>query len=288
MKESNNIIFRLEEYFDNGETKELVPSTGVSGILNVSAINLFNKASEEAAQLEQTKIIDGITPVSRYRINDTTEILFSSNFITDDDGYNSVDLTKMLTNSTFIKFYQKYKGEITLSITIEIPKTDKYAVFVDNFKILPSWKSEKYEITFESYDYYQNDDTIIISPIGDRVTDFATLRQTYKTFEETYTLIKKQYESQISGEVDLEIDTVEIYEPKSFKTVITRLLEFQLGTLQPAIEYTKTAKLTTEFDRLNTIDKLINLMSGMYPNITIDDGEGIPYNSDKALNIKTL
>ena len=116
----------------------------------------------------------------------------------------------------------------------------------------------------------------------------ATIRETYKTVEENYLLVKKQYESQVSGDVDLEIDTAETYEPTTFKNVITRLLEFQVGTLQPALEYTKTAKLTTEYDRLNTMDKLINILSKMYPNITIDDGEGIPYNSDKSLNSKTL
>ena len=284
MAENNTIFFKLEEYYDNDGSKELQASTGVSGKVNISVINLLNK--ETAA--DQPREVVGITPLSRYTINDTTENLFSVSFITDDDGYTKVDLSKMLLNTTFIKFYQRYKGEVTLNVTIEIPKTDKYNVFVGNVKITPSWKKEESGIIFESYDYYNNDDTIILSPIEDKVTDLATLRQTYKTVEENYLLVKKRYESQIVGEVDLEIDTTETYEPKTLKTVITRLLEFQVGTLQPALEYTKTAKLTTEYDRLNTMDKLVNILSKMYPNIKIDDGEGIPYNSDKSLNSKTL
>ena len=284
MAENNTIFFKLEEYYDNDGSKELQASTGVSGKVNISVINLLNK--ETAA--DQPREVVGITPLSRYTINDTTENLFSVSFITDGDGYTKVDLSKMLLNTTFIKFYQRYKGEVTLNVTIEIPKTDKYNVFVGNVKITPSWKKEESGIIFESYDYYNNDDTIILSPIEDKVTDLATLRQTYKTVEENYLLVKKRYESQIVGEVDLEIDTTETYEPKTLKTVITRLLEFQVGTLQPALEYTKTAKLTTEYDRLNTMDKLVNILSKMYPNIKIDDGEGIPYNSDKSLNSKTL
>jgi hypothetical protein len=284
MAENNIITFRLEENVNNGETKELAPSTRVSGEVNISVINLLNKE----IVVDQPKEVGGLTPLSRYRINDTTEILFNVNFITDDNGYANIDLTKMLTNNTFIKFYQKYKGEITLNVTIEIPKTEKYNVFVDSIKITPSLKREEFGITFEPYNYYENDDTIILSLIEDKTTDLATLRQTYKTVEENYLLVKKQYESQTIGDVDLEIDTVETYEPTSFKAVITRLLEFQVGTLQPALDYTKTAKLTTEYDRLNTMNKLINIMSRMYPNITIEDGEGIPYNSDSALNTKTL
>jgi hypothetical protein len=284
MAENNTIFFKLEEYYDNDGSEELQASTDVSGKVNISVINLLNK--ETAA--DQPREVVGLTPLSRYTINDTTENLFSVSFITDDDGYTKVDLSKMLLNTTFIKFYQKYKGEVTLNVTIEIPKTDKYNVFVGNAKITPSWKKEESGIIFESYDYYNNDDTIILSPIEDKVTDLATLRQTYKTVEENYLLVKKRYESQIVGEVDLEIDTTETYEPKSLKTVITRLLEFQVGTLQPALEYTKTAKLTTEYDRLNTMDKLVNILSKMYPNITIEDGEGIPYNSDIDPKLETL
>jgi hypothetical protein len=278
MSKYNLISFKLEEYYNNEGAEELLASTGVSGKVNISVINLLNKGDDEISQPKEGV---GLTPSSRYIINDTTENLFSVNFITDDSGFANIDLTGLLRNNTFIKFYQKYKGEVTLSLTIEIPKTERYKVFVGNIKITPSWVREETGIAFEDYDYYRNDGTITLLPIEDKITDLATLRRTYKTVEQNYLLVKKQYESQISGEIELEIDTFETYEPKNFKTVITRLLEFQVGTLQPALEYTKTTKLTTEYDRLNTMDKLINILSKMYPNITIDDGEGIPYDDKK-------
>lgn len=305
MEESNKIIFRLEEYYNNDGSKELMGSAGVSGKLNISAINLLNKAAAELTQdsvsadqggvrvvgneiLTEEKLpnnFTGVSTLSRNTINDTTENIFSVGFITNNEGYGNIDLSKMVTNPTFIKFYQKYKGQITLNITIEIPKTEKYKVFVGNVKITPSWYGEKEEIIFESYDYYDKNGSIVLSPIENTVTNLAMLRQVYKTVEDNYLLVKKQYESQISGEVDLEIDTLETYEPKSFKAVITRLLEFQVGTLQPALDYTKTTKLTTEYDRLNTMDRLISILCRMYPNITIEDGEGIPYNS--SIDIKS-
>ena len=270
MGDYNKVIFKLEEYYDNRGNQELIASTGVKGITSIS-LNYIKEKNEKGSI-----------------INDATETLINVDFVTDDDGYAEIDLTKLLRITAFIKFFQKYKGDVTLSVTMEIPKTEIYNVFVDNFKIKPNWGKSENGAPFENYEYYNNDDTIILSPIGDKITDLVTLRQTYKTVEENYLLVKKQYESQVSGDVDLEIDTVETYEPTTFKNVITRLLEFQVGTLQPALEYTKTAKLTTEYDRLNTMDKLVNILSKMYPNITIDDGEGIPYNSDKSLNSKTL
>ena len=277
-KELNRIIFKFVENYNNEGEKELIASVGVRGNFNVSIINLSNKNNAEESQ--PLELEGKITP-SRYTINDKTENLFSVEFITDSEGYGVVELTRLLSNPTFLKFYQKYKGEVTLSITIEIPKTEKYKVFVENFKITPTWDMGEEGLRFEPYDYYRNDGEITLSPIEDRVTDFATLRQKYKTIEDSYLLVKKQYESQIVGEIDIEIDTVEDYEPKKFKNVITRLLEFQVGTLQPAIEYTKTAKLTKEYERLNTISKLVDILSKMYPNIKIDDGEGIPYSSEK-------
>ena len=289
-RELNNIIFRLEEYeiFGSASADTLIASPNVNGTVYVSAINLLTQDSTFAEATtkdlaDQTRTSDPNKVPFRYIINDTTDNLLNVNFTTDAAGYASINLTKMLTNPTFIKFYQKYKSKITLNITIEIPKTVKYNVFVNNIKITPTWLVTEQQIDFESYNYYENDNTIILSLIEDKVTNLATLRQTYKTVEDNYLLIKKQFESLISGDVDLEIDTVKAYEPKTFKNVITRLLEFQLATLHPAIEYTKTAKMTKEYNRLTSINNLVNALTKQYSDITIDDGEGIPYNTSNKL-----
>jgi hypothetical protein len=264
----NNIIFKI----DGSDVPDL-QLNGIKGTIVVAAINLLDAERADTASASKDT---SLRP--QYIINDSTENLYSVNFVTDEEGVISIDLTTMLRNTQFIKFYQKYKGKVSFNVTIEIPKTDTYNVFVGNAKITIELKREEGSITFENYDY-SREDTFTLSPIADRVTDLATLRQTYKTVEANYLLIKKQFESQTVGEIDLEIDTANPYEPKTFKNVITRLLEFQVGTLTPAIEYTKTAKLTTENERLNTINKLINIICKMYPKITIEDGEGIPYDN---------
>jgi hypothetical protein len=264
----NNIIFKI----DGSDVPDL-QLNGIKGTIVVAAINLLDAERADTASASKDTLLR-----PQYIINDSTENLYSVNFVTDEEGVISIDLTTMLRNTQFIKFYQKYKGKVSFNVTIEIPKTDTYNVFVGNAKITIELKREDTGIRFENYDY-SREDTFTLSPIADRVTDLATLRQTYKTVEANYLLIKKQFESQTVGEIDLEIDTANPYEPKTFKNVITRLLEFQVGTLTPAIEYTKTAKLTTENERLNTINKLINIICKMYPKITIEDGEGIPYDN---------
>ena len=277
----NNIIFKIEGSAANSEfeTVELggQSSETFRGTITVSAINLSDDGGALTTGDGKTRVSDG--PLLRYSINDSTANLFTTNFVTNDSGSVSIDLTTMLQNVKFIKFYQKYKGKVTFNVTIEIPKTDTYNVFVGNAKIAPEFKDSDNGINFDSYNYYEKDDVITLSPLADKITDLATLRQTYKTIEDTYLIFKQRYESQTAGDADLEIDTVETYEPTTFKNVITRLLEFQVGTLQPALDYTTTAKLTTEYDRLNTINKLINIVCRMYPNITIEDGEGIPYDT---------
>lgn len=280
----NNIIFKFEGASNSASMLQLRASDIFKGTVTVAAINLLNNQFNGGLILNgDTATGTGMFPISRYIINDNTENLYTVNFVTNRDGLVSIDLTEMLRNTKFIKFYQKYNGHITLNVTIEIPKTNTYNVFVDNVKITPDFKDTIAGIEFSGYNYFEQEEVITVSAIEDKITDLATLRQTYKTVEENYLLAKKQYESQVTDDVDLEIDTVEMYEPKTFKNVITRLLEFQVGTLQPAIEYTNTAKLTTENERLTIIDKLVNLVAGQYPDIRIEDGEGIPYNIETAL-----
>ena len=282
----NTIIFKIEGSAGTSEFQSLVlggqSAESIRGTITVAALNLSEDKDGSVLTTPGDKTRIPSSTLTRDIINDSTENLATINFVTEDSGSASIDLSDMMQNAKFIKFYQKYKGEITLSVTIKIPKTDTYNVFVGNNKLTPAWKLEESQISFDGYVY---DETIILSPISDKITDLATLRQTYKTAEANYLLIKKQFESQTVGDVDLEIDTVETYEPTTFKNVITRLLEFQVGTLQPAIDYTTTAKLSVERDRLNTINKLIIIVCKMYPNITIEDGEGIPYDTDGQIDI---
>jgi hypothetical protein len=90
----------------------------------------------------------------------------------------------------------------------------------------------------------------------------------------------QNYQAQlIAQSAELILSTYD-YEPDSFTKVITRLLEFQQGTLVTALDFTRNADLTqlnSLLGSVNGIDYEINSLSGLYPSITIEDGEGIPY-----------
>jgi hypothetical protein len=90
----------------------------------------------------------------------------------------------------------------------------------------------------------------------------------------------QNYQAQlIAQSAELILSTYD-YEPDSFTKVITRLLEFQQGTLITALDFTRNADLTQLYNLLgptNGIQNEIESLAGLYPSITIEDGEGIPY-----------
>lgn len=95
-----------------------------------------------------------------------------------------------------------------------------------------------------------------------------------------YEVQLKNYQSQlIAQSPDLILSTYD-YQPNNFTKVITRLLEFQEGTLITSLDFARNADLTQLYSLLgpvNGIDYEINSLSGLYPSIDIEDGEGIPY-----------
>jgi hypothetical protein len=85
------------------------------------------------------------------------------------------------------------------------------------------------------------------------------------------------YQSQlIAQSLDLILSTAD-YQPNSFTKVITRLLEFHEGTLLTSLDYSNNANLTELSDLLTILQTEIEDIAGLYPSITIEDGEGIPY-----------
>ena len=95
---------------------------------------------------------------------------------------------------------------------------------------------------------------------------------------DAYLNTKAIYDSLIANADIINPEQLETYEPAVAENYITRALEFQLGTITPAIRYATAAGLAEDLDYLNRINKFINLYAGLYPTITINDGEGMPYN----------
>ena len=217
-----------------------------------------------------------LTATSGSVVVDSSEIISSQNFRIGDNGTIIIQLKSDWFTDALRKFINKYGNsnwQIKFKVIInlnrgEFPKNTYKDVIYISF------------IDTEIGSFEQPNDPNITriltdSEISNNILD---IKSNFKTIEEEYILAKKQYEAQLKSNIDISIDVVNKYEPKTFKNIITRLLEFQEGTINPALDYTKVAGLDIEYKRLETMNKLINSLTKMYPSITIDDGEGIPYN----------
>lgn len=280
LNENGDILFKfLTNVTSEGSQSISIPvSEGTSGVVMVGLV----------ATSEQVGLVEGEATVKepilgRYTIIDSTDFLFKQEFKTDSDGFVIINLDKTLSTTDAIRFYRNYseKYAVALKIIIEIPKNDNYDYSITSDNIRVEWNKDVKFPQFKSINYSNYNDNIYLEPVGTTATNFTQLRAQYKTAEEKYLLIKQRYESEvISNIIDVELPVNDTYEPVNFTQVITRLLEFQSGTLIPGISHAKKLNLETEHKRLDTINKLINNITRMYPKITIDDGEGIPYSKE--------
>ena len=90
----------------------------------------------------------------------------------------------------------------------------------------------------------------------------------------------KNYQAQLIAQSDELILSTYNYQPTNFTYVVTRLLEFQQGTLITSLDFAQNANLTQLYNLLgptNGIQNEIESLAGLYPSINIEDGEGIPY-----------
>jgi hypothetical protein len=276
LNENGDILFELlTNVTSEGSQSISVPvSEGTSGVVMVGLIALPKQDSEEAQATTKEPIL------GRYTIIDSTDFLFKQEFKTDSDGYVVINLDKTLSTTDAIRFYRNYseKYMVALKIIIEIPKNDNYDYSITSDNIEVGWIKDLKFPQFKSINYSNYNDAIYLEALGSTVINFTQLKSQYKTAENNYLQIKKRYESEvISNIVDVELPINDTYEPVNFSQVVTRLLEFQTGTLVPGMSHAKSLNLETEYKRLDTLNKVINSLTRMYPKITIDDGEGIPY-----------
>jgi hypothetical protein len=280
LNETGDILFKfLTNVVSEGSQSISIPvSEGTSGVVMVGLV----------ATSEQIGLVEGEAAVKepilgRYTIIDSTDFLFKQEFKTDSDGFVIINLDKTLSTTDAIRFYRNYseKYAVALKIIIEIPKNDNYDYSITSDNIRAEWNKDVKFPQFKSINYSNYNDAIYLEPVGTTATNFTQLRAQYKTAEEKYLLIKQRYESEVTSNIiDVELPVNDTYEPVNFTQVITRLLEFQSGTLIPGISHAKKLNLETEYKRLDTVNKLINSITRMYPKITIDDGEGIPYSKE--------
>jgi hypothetical protein len=239
---------------------------------------------------------------------DSSEIFFNRNINTDNKGNLAIDLDRdMNTSKIFRTFWAKWSrrcGEIghgepptsTFYFGLQISQTFKgdanYAGFsYTNNIFVPSFENRGFTKDGISCSpktcepYYFNFWDIDAEKQSVKNLVFNQEQITEKQVKAAQTKIDyevqlKNYQSQLIAQSSELILSTYDYQPDSFTKVITRLLEFQQGTLVTSLDFARNADLTQLYSLLgpvNGIDYEINSLTGLYPSIDIEDGEGIPY-----------
>ena len=220
---------------------------------------------------------------SNYKEMLNSGVLLSQKFESDENGNTVIDLTTMMSNKNFIKLINSYQDKYSfiLNIKVSVFKTEKYypynGIITNEFDY--NLNRENGEITFNTLFL----DKITLESLEVKYS-LSELKSELKRIEDLYTITKSNIEQKISlSDKEIEIVT-EDYEPINFNYVVTRLLEFKEGTLNAGLTFCEQFGLKKELEILKTIDRNVLRMSELYPKLTLDDGEGIPYSGpDKAV-----
>lgn len=200
-----------------------------------------------------------------------------------------LDFSNFLNNTNTSKFYTYWISRSKLTPAIEIifniPTTDSYLAkttrIVLDLKDNIVYDEKSSSLKFESE--LENQEITLISK--NEQIDFKEMRSNFLNKEREYIVAKQEYETILkSSTANVVMPQQESYYPSEFKSVITRALEFKHGTLDPAKIFTTDAKLENESKLIDMLIKTITRLSSLYPDITIDDGEGQPYQSEKIID----
>jgi hypothetical protein len=229
------------------------------------------------------KVDVSLAAYDKDRLLYTSDSFGYTKFVTEGDGIGVINMTDLLKSSEkqariFSDLYKKYT--LGLILTISTESTDRFEGFAKAIQLSKiEWIERPF--TFPAIEYFKETEIFDLSPIEDRVDNIRDLRANIKQTQMKYLAMKAEYDAQVRNNVDLKLDRSNPWEPATFKNVLTRILEFQAGTLLPAIEYAKVAELDQIQQRLQIVQDLFVVILQDYPKITIDDGEGMPYMDGK-------
>ena len=221
----------------------------------------------------------------------TSSVLQNITGVSNSEGEVILNSDKIIQTKEFTKYWELYLDDVVArgeSGTFELKSkttskpTDNYSSFSNIIEFSLSDNSKdigKDEKTgFYSIPEISYHKTIVLLSIDDSEVDIDTLEKNFRDAEDTYITTKKIFEENLKL-----VDTSKIfekltdYEPSNWTKVITRLLEFEEGTLDAGLRFCKKTGLDEEFKRLDMIKTSILYIKNLYPDISISDGEGIPY-----------
>jgi hypothetical protein len=244
-----------------------------------------NYSVKVIAVLANTKGTEGQARGAAYT---SDEIDLEPNFLTtDSNGIIEVDVTDVFSDSTFLQIWQKFNNlknyNVSIQIELESEKQEIGPYMYISQTNIPQMLSA-YNVTVLDGDYSYPDlqywDEYESFEIDEIVIDEELLKaiQSKKLdSQRKYINSLQDFQNEIASQATLQIPVLNEYNPINITQVITRCLELSVGTVENGLTYTTEAGLVGPTTRLNKIKTLINQISNLYPTITIEDGEGIPY-----------
>jgi hypothetical protein len=244
-----------------------------------------NYSVKVIAVLANTKGTEGQARGAAYT---SDEIDLEPNFLTtDSNGIIEVDVTDVFSDSTFLQIWQKFSNlknyNVSIQISLESEKEEIGGYLYISQTNIPQMLSA-YNVTLKDGDYSYPDlqywDEYESFEIDEIVIDEELLKaiQAKKLdIQRKYINSLQDFQNEIASQATLQIPVLNEYNPINITQIITRCLELSVGTVENGLTYTTEAGLVGPTTRLNKIKTLINQISNLYPTITIDDGEGIPY-----------
>jgi hypothetical protein len=216
-----------------------------------------------------------------------SEVLLDGTETTDSNGYIQVDVTNMFTDEQFIQIFTKYanlKGyNVSILITLMTEKQQIGPIIYLGKTEIPK-ELLGYNVVLKGVTYSYNDldysDVYQDYYINEVVIDAEGLKkaQSQKNIaQKDYIEKLTSFQGDIQSQGILLIPTLNRYNPINITQVITRCLELNVGCVENALTYSRDAAVVAETNRLNGIQNTIEQISNLYPNISIEQGEGLPY-----------
>jgi hypothetical protein len=235
--------------------------TGKDAVSGTFTLNLQAKDDRDII-LDSTDILFK-QPLSEYRISESSWV-----------GQISAD--ELIKNNKYIEFVKIYneKTKLFLNIIIYTNKTENYKSTIISQPVEIKWDERLEGFNFQDIDIDKNFE---LPSLNYDTETISKLKSSFKDLEAQYLVAKAQYETEVKDAGLIVFEQNESYEPSNGTYIITRMLEFQLGTLVPALRHFKKTQNNLALQCVQTTDRSITNLVKLFPDIKIDDGEGMPY-----------
>ena len=250
---------------------------------NVVVVQFRDPNSGEFVNDVYAKIEVSLAAYEKGKLLYVSDSLGYTKFVTEGNGLGVIDITYLLESNSkqariFSELYKKY--DLGLRLTISIESTDYYKGFGKSIDVTGiQWIDRPFN--FVRFDWYSKNGTFDLTSINERIDNIKDLKIEIKQAQLKYLDMKAQYDTEVKSNIDLKLDRSNPWEPATFKNILTRILEFQEGTLLPAIEYAKVAELEQIQHKLQVVQDYFISILQEYPKVEIGEGEGMPYMGDK-------